>query len=159
MLVKMHLAVMSQIPAGYKADSWWARLQMQIPANNNLKVDAVTLLFIVGSTPPTDSDFYLAPRPDSDENLLLSFIDVEEISGGLSAPDKSKLFYHINRLTNVHHLCILPFVASDILAVAYGESHPGFSHCYEIIKRSWYIHRLTKLSWVFIRHCPQCLTL
>ena len=74
-------------------------------------------------------------------------------------PDKAKLFYHVNRLTNVHRLCIPPSVAVDILGIAYGEGHPGFSRCYETISRSWFIRGLTKLLRSFIRQCPRCLAL
>lgn len=96
----------------------------------------MTLLFVVGFMPPTDSDLYLGQCLDSDEDLPPSFIDIGEIPGGLPAPDKSRLFYQINRFTNVYRLCIPPSVALDILAVAHEEGHPGFSRCYKIITRS-----------------------
>lgn len=95
--------------------------------------------------PPTDSDPYLNLRPDGDEDLLPRFAVIEETSEELPAPDKSRLFYHVNRITNVHRLCISPFMASDILAVAYGEGHSEVFHYYEIISRSWYVCGLTKL--------------
>ena len=159
MLVKIHLALVSQILVGYKADPWWARLQQQVQANSNLGADAATLLFVIGSTPPTDSNPYLTPRPNGNEEPLPSSMPFGEIPEGLPAPDKSKLFYHIDRLTNVHRLCVPLSVAPDILAVAHGESHPGFSCYYEIITRSWFIRGLTKLLRAFICHCPQCLAL
>ena len=77
----------------------------------------------------------------------------------LPSPDKSRLLYHVNRVTNVHRLCIPPSVAPDILVIAYGKGHLGFSRCYKIISRSWYVRGLTKLLQAFIRHCPQCLAL
>lgn len=132
---------------------------MQIQANDNLGADAATAPFVVGSTPPTDSDPYLAPRPNDDEDLFSSSIDVEEIPERFPAPDKSRLLYHINKLTNVHRLCIPPSVAPGILAVTHGEGHQGFSRCYKIIIRFWYIRSLTKLLRAFIRHCSQCLAL
>ena len=121
--------------------------------------DVATLLFEVGSIPPTDTDPYLALRPDGDENLPLSPISTEQIPERLPVPDKSKLLYPINRLTNVHRLCIPPSEALEILTIAHEEGHPGFSRCYEIITRSWFICGLTKLLRAFIRHCPQCLAL
>ena len=157
--IEMHPALVSRILAGYKEDPWWVQLQSQIQANSDLGADAATLPFVVASTSPTDTDSYLAPRRDGNENLPLSLIPTEQIPERLPVPDKSKLFYHINRLTNVHRLCILPSVALDILAIAHGERHPGFSHCYKIITRSWFIRGLTKLFCTFIRHCPQCLAL
>ena len=153
-LVKMHLALVSRILAGYKEDPWWARLQSQIQANSDLKANAATLPFVVGSTPPTETDPYLARRPDGNENLPLSPMPTELILERLPVPDKSKLFYHINGLTNVHRLCILPSLAPDILAIAHGEGHPGFSRCYKIITRFWFLRGLTKLFGAFIRHYP-----
>ena len=155
----MHSALVSQILAGYQADLWWARLHRQVRANDDLGPDAATLPFVVGSTPPTDSDPYLTPRPHGDEDLSPDLPVDGETPEGLPAPDKSRLLYHVNRITNVHRLCIPPSVAPDILAVAHEEAHPGFSRCYEIISRSWYVRGLTKLLRAFIRHCPQCLAL
>lgn len=63
----------------------------------------------------------------------------------------------MNKIINVHRLCILLSVAPDILAVAHGKGHHRFSCCHEIISRSWYIRNLTKLFQAFIRHCLQCL--
>lgn len=108
--------------------------------------------------PPTNSDPYLALHSDSDEDLSPSFMDVEEIPGTLPALDKFKLLYYINRLNNVHCLCIPPSIAPDILFIAHGKSCSGFSCCYKIITRSWYIRDLTKLFYVFIKYCPQCTT-
>lgn len=103
------------------------------------------LPFVVGSMPPVDADPYLTPRLAGDEDFPPRLAVVGEISEGLPAPDKSKLLYHVNKITNVNRLCIPPSMAPDILAIAYGESHPGFSCCYKIISHSWYIRGLTKL--------------
>lgn len=108
--------------------------------------------------PTTDSDPYMGSRPDGEDPLPTS-IPIGVVPKELPAPDKSQLFFHINRLTNVHHLCISPSVAPDILAIPHGEGHPGFSHCYKIITRSWFIHGLTKLLRAFICYCPECLVL
>lgn len=150
---------MSQILVGYQADPWWVRLHQQIQVNNKLGADAATLSFIISSMLPADSDPYLTPRPVDDKNLPLSFIDVEQMPKRLPASDKSRLFYHVNRIINVHRLYIPPSVAPDILAIAHGEGHLGFSRCYEIISHSWYIRGLTKLFQAIIRHCPQYLAL
>lgn len=111
------------------------------------------LHFVVGSTLPTDSDHYLTPCFDGNEDLSLRFAVDRETPKGLPAPDKSKLLYHVNKTTNVHRLCIPPSVVPDILVFVYGEGHPEFSRCYEIISRFWYIRGLTKLFRAFIRHC------
>lgn len=99
--IEMHPASMSWILASYKADSWWAQLQLQIQANNNLKADTAILLFVIGLIPPIDSNPYLTPRPGSDKDLCLSFMDIREILKRFPTSNKSKLFYHINKLTNV----------------------------------------------------------
>lgn len=79
---------------------------------------------MVDSILPTDTDLYLVLCPDGDENLLLNDIPIEEIPEGFLAPNKSKLLYDINRLTNIYHFYILPFsMALDILAIAYKEGH------------------------------------
>ena len=158
-LVELHPTLISRILAGYEADPWWARLQRQIQSNNELGADAATLPFVIGSTPSTDSDPYMAPRPKGEEYLQPNILPALKGPECLSRPNKAKLFYHVNRLTNVHCLCIPPSVASDILGIAYGEGHSGFSRCFEIVFRSWFIRGLTKLLCSFIRHCPQCLAL
>lgn len=135
-LVEMYLALMSRNLAGYQADPWWARLHRLIQENNNLGSDAATLPFVIGSTPPADSDPYLTPRPDGDEDLSPGLAVDRETPEGYPAPDKSRLLYHVNRITNVHRLCIPPSMAPDILAVTHGKGHPEFSRCYEIISRS-----------------------
>ncbi len=119
----------------------------------------MTLLFVIGFTPPTDSDPYLSPQPDSNDKPLPDCIPAPDGSEELARLDKSKLFYHVNRLTNVQRLCIPLSVAPDILAIAHGEGHPRFSRCYKIIACSWFIHGLTKLLRSFICYCPQCLAL
>lgn len=43
------------------------------------------------------------------------------------AANKTKLFYYVNKLTDVHCLYISPFIASNILAIAHGEDHSGFA--------------------------------
>lgn len=152
--VEMHPALVSQILAGYRADPWWARLHRQIQENDDLGPNSAMLPFVVGSTPPADSDPYLTPRPGGNEDRSLGSTVDRETPEGLPSPDKTRLLYHVNRVTNVHRLCIPPSMARDILAVAHGKGHPGFSSCYEIISRSWYIRGLTKLLRAFIRHCP-----
>lgn len=158
-LVEMHPALVSRILAGYQADPWWARLHRQIQENDNLRPNAAMLPFVVGSIPPANSDPYLTPRPDGNKDRSPGSAVDRETPEVLPSPDKSRLLYHVNRVTNVHRLCIPPSVASDILAIAYGEGHPGFSRSYKIISRSWYVRGLTKLFQAFIRHCPQCLAL
>lgn len=160
-LIKIHPHLVSRILAGYDSDPWWARLHQQIRSNHDLGVNAAALPFILGFPPATDADPYLAPRPESGEptNLAEDFAALKDPIVDSPAPDKSKLLYHVNKLTGVHRLCVPPSVAPDILAIAHGEGHPGFARCYKIISRSWFVKGLTKLLRSFIRHCPQCLAL
>ena len=158
-LVEFHLTLISRILAGYKADPWWVRLQQQIQSNDDLGADAATLTFVISSIPLTDSDPYMAPQSEGEECLQPNTLPALEGPKGLPRPDKAKLFYHMNRLTNVHRLCIPPSMAPDILGIAYGEDYLGFSRCYKIVSRSWYIRGLIKLFRSFIRHCPQYLAL
>ena len=167
-LVEIHPELILRILAGYKTDNYWSRFHRQVQANKDLSADKASLPFVLGSTPPTDADPYLTPRPEGEAKVLPApqvsrSLSVErpqsDNTNGLPLADKTKLLYHVNRLTGVHCLCIPPSVAPDILAIAHGEGHPGFSRCYEIIARSWFIRGLTKLLRSFIRHSPQCLTL
>ena len=85
---------------------------------------------------PVNTDSYLILRLADDEDLSPRLVVVKKIPEGLLAPDKSKLLYHVNKITNVYRLYIPPSVALDILAIAHREDYPGFSRCYKIISRS-----------------------
>ena len=117
------------------------------------------LLFVIGSIPSTDSNPYMTLQPEGEEYLQPNTLPALESPKGLPRSDKAKLLYYVNRLTNVHHLCISPSVAPDILRIAHDKGHLGFSRCFEIVSRSWFICGLTKLLHFFIRHCLQCLAL
>lgn len=122
---------------------------------------------MLGSTLPTNPNPYFTVCPEGEAKVL----SMPKLSRPIEEPlqfnsadsipllNKTKLLYHINKLMGVHCLCIPPLVAPDILTIAHGEGDPGFSRCYKIITRSWFIRRLTKLFWTFICHCPQCLAL
>lgn len=136
-------------------------MQLQIQYNNNLGIDAAALLFGLGYIPPTNADPYMNPRPERDESPVTNTFSIQPhpTIDKLPISDKSKLLYHVNRVTGVHRLWIPPSVVPDIFAIAHGEGHPDFSRYYEIIARFWFIHGLIKLLRSFIRHCPQCLAL
>lgn len=122
---------------------------------------------MLGSTPPTNIDPYLVPRPKGEPKVLPKpgiLRSLEELPqpnnmDDLPPPDKTKFLYHVNKVTGIYHLCIPPSVALDILAIAHEERHLGFSCCYKIIAHSWFIQGLTKLLQAFIHHCFQCLAL
>ena len=179
-LIEIHPDLISRILAGYEDDEYWARLRRQVQANEDLGDDKAVLLFITGGSYRSDSDPYMVPRPKSSTNAsskatsplpkgpagpstgLKNTLAKREMvveNPTLSPLDKTKLLYQVNRTTGNLRLCIPPTVAPDILQIAHGEGHPGFSRCYKIVTRSWYIQGLTKLLREFIRHCPQCLQL
>lgn len=54
-------------------------------------------------------------------------------------PKYEELLFHVDRITELRHLCILSSVAPDVIHMVHGQGHPGFSRCFEIISRSWYI--------------------
>lgn len=90
---------------------------------------------------------------------LPSCISTHENSKKVPKPDKFKFLYHINKLTNIYHLCIPLSIALDILALTHEEGHSGFSRYYKIIMCSWFIRGLTKLLRSFICYCLQCMAL
>lgn len=93
---------------------------------------------------PTDSDSNFTPRPElshliSHDVSALSDCNppsLEHSEAGIETAvlaDKKKLLYHIDKVTAVHHFCIPPLVATEIITLAPGTGHPGFSQCFKII--------------------------
>ena len=113
-------------------------MHQQIWSNYNLGVNAAALPFILGFPLAIDANPYLAPRSESGEptNLAEDFAALKDQIVNSPTSDKFKLLYHVNKLTGIHRLCVLPSVALDILAIAHGEGHLGFACCYEIISCS-----------------------
>ena len=146
-LIKIYLTLMSQILAGYNADICWAWLWLQIQRNIDLGTDAAALPFVLSSAPSTDADLYINPRPEGNESSVTNAFSIQckLTTDELPAPDKLKLLYHVSKLIGVYRLCIPPSVAPNIFANVHKEGHPGFSCCYKIIARSWFIYGLTKL--------------
>ena len=129
----------------------------------------------------SDSDLYMLLRPKNSTNSLSraafpqpkdpagpsagfkeagppsegSTVRIEDST--LPSCNKIMLLYQVNTTTDNLQLCIPPALAPDILQIAHKEDYPGFSRCYKIVTRSWYIHGLTKLLREFIQHCLQCL--
>ncbi len=139
------------IVKGYENDPWWVKISSQLSSNDALGDNKATLPF-VRELPPTDADLYFLPRPTT-------AVDNHVNENAAPPALKHKLIYHIDHVSGVHRLCIPTSVASEVIAIAHGEGHPGFARCYEIVSRSWYIRGLTKLLRAFIRHCLQCLQL
>lgn len=92
------------------------------------------LLFVLGSTSSTNVGSYLTPLLDGNELLLFNALTIQEqpAINRLVIFDKYKLFYHINRLTDIHHLCIPLFVTPIIVIIAHKKSHLSFA-CYYMI--------------------------
>lgn len=101
-------------------------------------MDTAALPFVLGFLPLIDADPYMSPRPKGDESPIINTFSIQcrPAINELPASDKSKLLYHVNKLTNVHRLYILPSVALDILTIIHGKDHLGFSCCYKIIVHS-----------------------
>lgn len=138
-LIKIHPNLVSRILAGYDSDPWWVRLYQQIQSNRDLGANAAALPFVLGIPPAMDADPYLAPRPEGSEliDVTKDFATLEKHPDlEAPAPNKTKLLYHVNKLTGVHRLYIPPSIAPEVLAIAHGEGHLGFPQCYEIISRS-----------------------
>lgn len=113
-------------------------------------------LFAINSISLTDSNLYLFPQQNNNEELFLSSISASKNPKKLPRSDKFKLIYYVNRLTNVQHLYIPPSVTQNILAFLQNEGYLRFSRCYKIIACFWFIHSLKKFFCSFIWHCPQC---
>ena len=160
-LVRINPDLVKRILDGYTSDGWWSRVRKQVLNNEKLGVDKALLLFVWADADALDSDpyFQLKPEPPNNTALESDLISLSEEQSDVFKPKTNKLIFHLDRLTGVRRLCIPPSVAPKLLSIAYGKRHPGFSHCHEIIFRSWFIQGLTKLLRSFIRHCPQCLSL
>lgn len=122
-------------------------------------MDKALLPFILADAQPSDSNPYFQPRSEPSENTALesNSISPSETQSIFFGPGTSRLIFHLDRLTGMCRLYIPPSVVPELLAIAHGEGHPGFSRYHEIIFRSWFIRGLTKVLQSFIRHCPQCL--
>lgn len=151
MLVAMNEDLAQRIVKGYESDPWWSKISNQLSTNDALGDNKATLPF-VRELPPTDADPYFLLRPTA-------AVD-DPLNENTTPPAlRHKLIYHIDLVSGVYRLCVPTSVASEVIAIAHGEGHPGFARYYEIVSRSWYIRDLTKLLRAFIRHCPQCLQL
>ena len=72
----------------------------------------------------TSNTSHLKPASDCDPPLL----EYPEPGVETAAPvDKKELLYHVDKLTGVHRLCIPPSVATEIITLAHGAGHSGFS--------------------------------
>lgn len=91
--------------------------------------------------------------------LESNFIFLSKSYLSIVGPNISRLIFHLDCLTGVRRLCISLSVAPELLAIAYGKGYLSFLHCYEIISRSWFIQRLTKVLQYFICHYSQYLAL
>ena len=109
--------------------------------NKELGVDKALLPFVLAGAQPSDSDpyFQLKPEPPSNTTLEPNSVFLLEEQLPFVEPGTSGLIFHLDCLTGIRRLCIPPSMASELLAIAYGEGHPGFLRCHEIISRSWFI--------------------
>lgn len=80
--------------------------------------------------------------------LLDEYKSHDQSSGNCYTEDN--LLYHVDRITGVCRLCILPAVSKNVIAIAHGERYPGFTCCRKIVSRSCFIKRLTRILRVYI---------
>lgn len=149
-LVDIHPDLIKRIIDGYKADEWWSKLLCQVEDNEALGGDKAILSFVKRIPMPTDSDPYFTPQPELPHLISHKvFAPSDRDPPPLEYPEagveiaalanKKKLLYHVDKETRVHRLCVPPLVATEIITLAHSAGHPGFSRCFEIITRSWFI--------------------
>lgn len=122
-------------------------------SNNDLGADAVILPYIIGSIPLTDFDLYMALRPEGEKCIYPSYLLALKNPKRLPNPDKTKLLYHVKRLTNVYYLYIPLSVIPDILKIAYVEGYLGFFRCYEIFSLPLLVH-MRPYKALLLLHLP-----
>lgn len=134
-LVQINLDLVKRILDGYISDKWWSRLYKQVLDNENLEVDKVLLPFVLADTDVLNSDPYFQSRPEPPDNIVLKFdsISLSKEQLGVFEPNINKLIFHFDCSIDVRYLCIPLSVAFELLTIAHGEGHPGFSHCHKII--------------------------
>lgn len=106
--------------------------------NKELGVDKTLLLFVLAGAQLSDSDSYFQPRPEPPSNATMELESDSSLEKQslFIMPGTSGLIFHLDHLTGIRRLYIPLSVASELLAIAHGERHPGFSRYYEIISRS-----------------------
>lgn len=150
----------------------------QVEENDKQGADKALLPFVKGAAIPTDSDPSFTPRPELPtpsatnanepiKNEVIPQRVAPPPSPSPSLPNSSRpmpavtpaalphytkedCFFHVNRTTGIQRLAIPPSVAAEIISIAHGEGQPGFSRCYKILLRSWYIRGLTRILRSFI---------
>ena len=138
-LVKINPDLGKCILDRYAADSWWTRVHKQILDNEELDSNIVILSFVVADSLPFNSNPYFQPRTEVSERVSQdldindSFLLTKKDRPVAPTTNRSQLIYHLNHVNGICHLCILPTVAAELLSIAHGKGHPGFSRCHEII--------------------------
>lgn len=98
--------------------------------------------FVFGITYIYKANSYFAPYPKLLTEITNNSLLILDFSLSLTNPllvRKKNLLYHVNRLIKIYQLCILPEVVTEIIILAYDKSYLGFTRCFEIISRLWYI--------------------
>lgn len=124
-------------------------MSKQIDENDALGKDAVEILFVWGKNLlTTEADSYFGPKPKEETDTKA------ETALEIETKKNDKLIFYVNRVTSVQRLCIPPKAAAKVIAIAYGDGHPGFNKCYETIVKLWYVRGLVKQLRLYIKHCP-----
>lgn len=130
-LVKISLDLVKRILNGYLPDDWWIKVWKLLLSNKNQGPVKAILLFVFGLIKhPSSIDPYFLPRPEAQNyapNLPILALTLPIYAR------RAQLIYHLNCVTGVCQLYILPAVAPDLLAIAYGKSYLGFDCCHKII--------------------------
>ena len=69
------------------------------------------------------------------------------------------LIFYRNNDTGLERLCIPQNMVKQVLEIAYGNGYPGFERTFDIVARLWYIRRLSKYIYNYIKHYPDYLIL
>lgn len=90
-LIKINPELLQKIVKGYEADSWWSKLLRQVKANQALGPDAALLPFVLSKVPPSDSDPYFGPRPETTAADNSSELRLERPIDQLETEDPSRV--------------------------------------------------------------------
>lgn len=114
--------------------------------NEALNKNSAEIFFDWGKLlPTTDANFYLDLRLEND-------VIIEEVEDKIAKNEE--LIFHIDQFTSIKRLCISPNIAIKVIEIVHSDKHLGFTKCYQIVVRLWYISGLIKSFYTFIKHCP-----
>lgn len=75
------------------------------------------------------ADLYFCSR--SEKEIKAENTNTETDSTPETKTKNNKLIFHIDHVTNIQWLCILPKIVTKIIAITYGDNHLEFNKCYK----------------------------